>query len=46
MQTAYYILLLLGAIPSAWLGVKWITKRTKTKKDDKLVEKIDANSVD
>lgn len=40
METLFYILAAIGAIPEAYRGILWIVKRTKTKKDDEIVENI------
>jgi len=41
MENVYYTLAILGAIPTAWVGIGWIVRRTKTKTDDKVYDSID-----
>ena len=41
MQFLISILTIFGLLPKAWEGVKWVVNRTKTKKDDALVKRID-----
>ena len=40
MESIYWILTVLAMIPSAWVGVKWLTSRTATKKDDNIIDKV------
>ena len=32
---------IIGGLPEMWRGLRWIATRTKTKKDDSLMDKVD-----
>ena len=41
MENLLTICLIIGAIPSAFAGLWWIAERTRTKKDDNILERIE-----
>jgi hypothetical protein len=41
MQITLFIIAAIGAIPELMRGIAYIVKRTKTKKDDVILEKVD-----
>jgi len=40
MEILFYIVATIGAIPEAYRGLCWIVKRTRTKKDDEILDDI------
>jgi hypothetical protein len=41
MQTIYWVLSIIVLVPSLFVSLKWIAARTKTKKDDELISKVE-----
>ena len=41
MENLYYVLAILGAIPMAWAGLWFLVRLTKTKTDDRMMERIE-----